>query len=213
MTAETQAKVFDPFFTTKLAGHGLGLAVVQGIVGGLGGAVRVVSAPGKGTTFQILLPCAENPTQAKISIDSQAATETPKAAAATVLVVEDEDVLRRALLKTLQTMGLTVLEAGDGSTALDLLRTCEETIHVLLLDVTLPGTSSREVFDEARRLRPYMKMVVTSAYRAERAAASLAGTFDRCIRKPYRLVHLAELIHEVLSSAHSHRAGGTAGKR
>lgn len=199
MTAETQARVFDPFFTTKLAGHGLGLAVVQGIVRSIGGAIRIVSAPGKGTAVQILLPCAEHQEKEKSSTDLPACKETTGVREATILVVEDEDLLREAILKMLRKVGFMTLEASNGSSALDVIRTCKDPIDLLLLDITLPGTSSREVFEEAKRLRPHMRVIASSAYSEETANTWLAGRFQRFIRKPYRLDQLTDSIRAVLS--------------
>jgi two-component system CheB/CheR fusion protein len=204
MTPETQARVFDPFFTTRLAGHGLGLAVVQGIVRGLRGTIRLVSSPGKGTTFQILLPCAKAPAPAAGSTISRAGEETlgtrEATILATILVVEDEDSLREAVSKMLRKRGLSVVEAVDGTAALDRLRAGPERIDLLFLDFTLPGVSSREVVEEARRLRPGMTVLLTSAYSREMAAASLGASVDRFIRKPYRLDDVMDMIREILSS-------------
>ena len=200
ISAETQARVFDPFFTTKLAGHGLGLAVVRGIVRALGGAIRIVSAPGKGTAVQILLPCAEQRATETSGTDLPASKETQGVKEATILVVEDEDLLREAILKSLRKVGFMVLEASNGSAALDLIRTFKDPIEMLLLDITLPGTSSRQVFEEAKRLRPFMRVIVSSAYSEETAVTWLMGRFQRFIRKPYRLDLLTESIREVLSS-------------
>jgi len=200
MTADTQARVFDPFFTTKLAGHGLGLAVVQGIVRSLGGAIRLVSALGKGTMFQILLPCVEPAVQATGSTVSRAEKKEVRSGEVTILVVEDEGPLRLAASKMLRKRGLSVIEASDGSAALDLIRAHKDHIDVLLLDITLPGASSREVFEEAKRLRPDMAVIVTSAYSKEMAAASLAGRVERFIRKPFMLGDLIDVIREAISS-------------
>jgi two-component system cell cycle sensor histidine kinase/response regulator CckA len=200
MTTDTKARIFDPFFTTKPAGHGLGLAVVQGIVRNLGGTVGFLSAKGKGTTFQILLPSAEPAPQATHSTVSRAGEGPLRLREATILVVEDEELLRIAASKVLRKTGLSVIEASDGSAALDLIREHKDHIDVLLLDVTLPGASSRDVFEEVKRLRPDVRVVVTSAYSEETAVASLGGSGARFIRKPYRLDQLTELIWEVLSS-------------
>ena len=122
MSLETQAKVFDPFFTTKSAGRGLGLAVVHGIVRDLRGSIHIASEPGKGTTFQVLLPCAEGTAEAASEPISSAAASARPSRACTVLVVEDEDPLRQAVAKMLRKNGFGVLEAADGSAAIDLLR-------------------------------------------------------------------------------------------
>jgi PAS domain S-box-containing protein len=199
MTPETQARIFDPFFTTKLAGRGLGLAVVQGIVQSLGGKIRLTSAPGQGTKVQILLPCGEGTGQATGSAIPRGGEEKPATLEATILVVEDEESLRKPVSKMLRRMGLSVIEAADGSAAMDLVRAHSDQIDVLFLDITLPGTSSGEVFEEARRLRPDMPVIVTSAYSEDTAALSLAGKGDHFIRKPYRLDHLVGLIRGVLA--------------
>jgi two-component system CheB/CheR fusion protein len=200
MTVETQARVFDPFFTTKLAGHGLGLAVVHGIVRSLGGTIRIMSALGEGTTFQILLPSAETAAQASRGAISPEEKEPLGPRKPTILIVEDEDLIRLAATKMLRRMGLSVLEAGDGSTALDLIRAHKDKISVVLLDITLPGASSREVFEEAKRLRPEMTVIVTSAYSKEMAATSLAARVERFIRKPYKLSDLIDMIRQALPS-------------
>jgi CheY-like chemotaxis protein len=117
----------------------------------------------------------------------------------TILVVEDEDPLRQATSKMLRKAGYSVLEAGDGSAAVDRVRAERSPIDILLLDVTLPGTPSCDVLEEARRLRPETKVIVTSAHNEDMAAAALHGRFERFIRKPYRLSDLADLIRQELA--------------
>jgi CheY-like chemotaxis protein len=197
MSPETQARVFDPFYTTKPLGHGLGLPVVYGIVRSLAGAIHLASEPGKGTTFRVLLPCAEG--TANTSPGSNPHSESTHANhAATALVVEDEDFLRCAAAKMLRQSGLSVLEAADGTAAIMAIRG-DSAIDVLLLDVTLPGASSREVLAEAKRLRPTMQVIVASAYGEEFAASSLQADVERFIRKPYSLRDLLRLIRQTLS--------------
>jgi PAS domain S-box-containing protein len=197
MTPETRGRVFDPFFTTKPLGHGLGLPVVSGIVRGLAGAIHLASKPGKGTTVWVLLPCAEG--RANASPEPNSLTESTLANhAATALVVEDEDPLRSAAAKMLRNSGLSVLEAADGTTAIAAIRG-DCAIDVLLLDVTLPGVPSREVLAEAKRLRPAMRVIVTSAYGEELAATSLQAVVERFIRKPYSLRDLVGLVRQALS--------------
>jgi PAS domain S-box-containing protein len=197
MAPETQARVFDPFFTTKPLGHGLGLAVVSGIVRGLAGAIHLASEPGKGTTFRVLLPCAEGTVSASpepiFHIESTRANH-----AATALVVEDEDALRCAAAKMLRKSGLSVIEAADGTAAIAAIRG-DSAIDVLILDITIPGVPSREVLAEAKRLRPAMRVIVTSAYGEEFAATSLQADVERFIRKPYSLRDLVGLVRQTLS--------------
>ena len=200
MTPETQARVFDPFFTTRQAGHGLGLAVVHGVVRRLGGTMQVASAPDHGTTFQIFLPCAGQPAPAAGTPSTGLEEDKLVTRKATILIVEDEGSLRLPLSMTLRKAGLTILEAGDGYEALDFINTYEGRVDVVLLDISLPGIPSRQVFEEARLHRPAAAIIVTSAYSKEKAAASLAATVEHFIRKPYRLGDLLNLIRELLSS-------------
>src|SRR5262249_10119633 len=159
MSPQTQAKVFDPFFTTKSAGRGLGLAVVQGIVRSLGGAIDFASEPDKGTTFQVWLRA-----ETTIGVGDHAATDDAESVVpsdhGTILVVEDEDYLRQAIVKMLRKSGFEALAAGDGSSAIDLLRANGANIDVILLDMTIPGASSSEVLAEAANVRPHIKVIL-----------------------------------------------------
>ena len=100
----------------------------------------------------------------------------------------------------LHKIGLSVFEAVDGSAALDLIGAHKDEIDILFLDITLPGASSRQVFEEAKRVRPDLKVIATSAYSEEMAATTLAGKADLFLRKPYRLGDLVDSIRELLSS-------------
>ncbi len=131
-------------------------------------------------------------------------TVAETAVAGSVLVVEDEDALRRSVAEMLRKGGFSVLEASDGETALELIRTQAEDIAVVLLDLTLPGTSSREVFNELRRSRPRAKVILTSAYGQESAAASLvAQSHEEFIRKPYHLKELAAVVRSAFKPEHA----------
>ena len=113
-----------------------------------------INPPGKGTTFKILLPCAEGKAGATSDPMSGAEQSARPSQTFTVLVVEDEDPLRQAVFKMLRKKGFEVLEAADGSAAIDLLRASGRKIDVMLLDMTIPGASSHEVVAEAAKARP-----------------------------------------------------------
>jgi PAS domain S-box-containing protein len=201
MTEEVQAKIFDPFFSTKFPARGLGLAVVQGIVRDLDGKINIVSAPGQGTAFQVLLPCAPKGASEIHSTITLSGPEKSNAQARTILVVEDDEPLRRAVSMGLRKRGFSVIEASEGSIALDLIHAHKDEIDVVLLDVTLPGASSREVFEEAFRIRPDMKVIVTSAYGEEVVDAHYSGLrVNHFIRKPFQLDDLVRSFGSVLSA-------------
>jgi two-component system, cell cycle sensor histidine kinase and response regulator CckA len=110
-----------------------------------------MSEPGQGTTFQVLLPCTPRPVRENRGPTAVNVSKPTPTLAGTILVVEDEDALRIAVSKWLRKRGLSVIEARDGSVALDLIRTQTDKIDAVLLDVTLPGVASREVFESAKR--------------------------------------------------------------
>jgi CheY-like chemotaxis protein/two-component sensor histidine kinase len=196
---ELRDKVFDPFITTKSAGHGLGLAVVHGIVRQLNGAIDVESESGKGTTFRIWLPSATGncaaTTATSVRVDTDCAPVT-----ASVLVVEDEYSLRQAIVKILRQNGFEVCEAANGSAAIELLRADGCKIDAILLDMTIPGRASQEVITEAAQVSPDVKVILTSAYNKEMVTAKVSGSAIRgFIRKPFRLSDLLQIIRDTLS--------------
>jgi PAS domain S-box-containing protein len=205
MTEETQARVFDPFFTTKFAGRGLGLSVVQSIVNSHGGTINVVSALGRGTTFYVDLPCIGEPAKPDNSTaDTTSENDRISGATGTVLLVEDEATLRDPVSKMLRKHGFSVIEAGNGSAALDLVRIYRNSIEVILLDLTIPGAPSSEVVAEAGRIRPGVTVVLMSAYSREMVPPSLnVPEVKGFIRKPFQTNALVHLLRDAIAADRS----------
>ena len=201
MTEGEQARIFDPFFSTKFAGRGLGLAVVQGIVRAHGGAIHLVSAPGQGTTFQIFFPFGGASAQKTRGASVPERLEDTSSMEGTVLLVEDEESFRLPLAKMLRNKGWSVIEAGDGLTAIERFRAHQAKIDIILLDMTIPGCPSREVIAETARVRPEIRVILMSAYSREMAANCLdAPQIRGFLRKPFQLNDLLGLLRSVSTS-------------
>jgi two-component system, cell cycle sensor histidine kinase and response regulator CckA len=201
MDEAVQAHVFEPFFTTKEPGKGtgLGLSTVYGIVKQSGGYIDLKSEPGEGSTFTIYLPRLEargEPPKAKVPVTASFRGEE------TILLVEDEDVLRTLLAKFLRLHGYTVLEARHGGEAL---LTCErhkEPIHLMVTDVVMPQMSGRELADRLVPLRPGMKVMYMSGYTEDaviqHGVTDLSASF---LQKPFKPIDLARQIRAILHPA------------
>jgi CheY-like chemotaxis protein len=207
MTEEIKARIFDPFFTTKPAGRGLGLAVAQGVVRAHGGIINVLSAPGRGTTFQVFLPCLpkrEASMDGPEGVDGSVwrAAEQRPLESRTVLIIEDEKTLRANVTTMLRKRGLTVIEAEDGNTGVNLFIADRPRIDVVLLDMTLPGKMGPVVLEELQRIEPEVKVIVTSAYGEEHVRKLLHGLrASGYIQKPYHLAEVETVLKNVFAEA------------
>jgi PAS domain S-box-containing protein len=201
MSPDVQARVFEPFFTTKRSGTGIGLSVARRIVRRYGGSIHCQSAPGKGARFVVLLPCASADFICRTEAEPQA-PGPPLLPRATLLMIEDEEGLRIPVSMLLRQQGLRVIEAGDGKTAIEVLRNGANEIDAILLDLTVPGMSTNEVIAAASRIRPDIKILLTSAYSSRDAADALAATQVKgFIRKPYQFRELSRALNELLAGS------------
>jgi len=198
MSREVREHVFEPFFTTKGVGEGtgLGLSTAYGIIQQNHGTIHVFSEPGRGTTFEILLPArleVEEAKPAALPFESTRGTET-------ILVVEDELGVRTLVCETLELLGYTVLRAGNGQEALRMLEQ-HGTIHLLLTDVIMPVMDGRELARRVSALRPGTKVVYMSGYTDDTLAFyGLPQPDTSYIQKPFTPVALAEKLRQVLST-------------
>jgi DNA-binding NtrC family response regulator len=169
----------------------------------LHGAIYVASEPSKGAKFQVLIPRVEVAgTVADTGADAVRSIESvPENHDITVLVVEDEDPLRQAVVRMLRNKGFKVLEAGNGSIAINILRTSGGKIDLILLDMTIPGASSAEIVTEAVRIRPDARVILTSAYSQEMLKLPNSDPQIRgFIRKPFQFGDLVKTLSNTLLS-------------
>ena len=198
MDAQTQQRIFEPFFTTKAKGKGtgLGLSTVYGIVRQSGGHIEVRSAPGRGTAFDIILP--------QVSATVPARAETPIGAALprgteTVLVVEDEDAVRRIVRRVLEEQGYAIIEARDGNDALRICARLGDEINLVLSDVIMPGMGGRELARELRVRRPTLTILFMSGYNDDGDLVATGGDLGSSVlAKPFTSETLARHVREAL---------------
>jgi PAS domain S-box-containing protein len=198
MSQETLDRIFDPFFTTKFTGRGLGLAAVLGIVRGHNGAVKVYSTVGQGTTFKVLFPASDQQAQKR----QPHATVQHSQEGETVMVVDDEQIVRRTAKAMLERYGYSVVLAENGKEAVELFNVLSDKIDVVLLDMTMPVMGGEETFRQLKMLRGDVRVILSSGYNEVEAIRRFTGKgLAGFMQKPYSALTLTEKVRAVLQES------------
>lgn len=198
MTTDTKEHIFEPFFTKKAPGMGtgLGMSMVYGLVKQLNGYVDVASEPNSGTTVRIYFPVMD-----AVGAEKEAQDQAVPARGGneTILVVEDEEAIRRTIKRALEGQGYEVILAGDGEEALNVVRTCENDIDLIISDLIMPRLGGRQLFEELEREGMQVPFLFTSGYSAREVQTSEAMGYDvPLLLKPWTLNDLFARVREVL---------------
>lgn len=199
MDRETLRQIFQPFFTTKeRRGTGLGLTTVHRIIQQAGGVILARSEPGMGSTFTVYMPLAEGGVE---TVEDSTAAGVAGRGTETILLVEDEDSVRKLLAYVLDSSGYRVLEAADGRAALRLFEEHADAIDLLLTDVIMPVMNGRDLVERVRLAKPGLRVIYMSGYTDDVLVNSgITKPGISFLRKPLKLDALSALIREVLDA-------------
>jgi PAS domain S-box-containing protein len=198
MTTETQTKIFDPFFTTKFTGRGLGLSSVLGIVRSHKGALKLVSEPGRGTTFTLLFPPVDGEAE-RIAADPE--NKTTWQGRGCVLVVDDEESVRSTASAMLRKLGFEVALAEDGLEAVQIFRATADRFAMVLMDLTMPRMEGKQAFIEMRSIRSDVRVVLMSGFNEQEITRQLPSQDSLgFLQKPFGIEDLTSVVQSVLAA-------------
>ncbi len=203
MSEETRAKIFDPFFTTKFTGRGLGLAAVSGIVRGHKGALQVSSEPGNGTVFKISFPATGT-----IAVQQPAFVNDAQAKG-TILVIDDELLVRNVAKVALERSGFKVILADDGDTGAKIFEKVSDQITLVILDLTMPRMDGEETLARLRGIRPDVPVIISSGYSEVEIRRRFASKrIDGVLQKPYGVGQIYATVQAVAGKAAAQTSNG-----
>jgi CheY-like chemotaxis protein len=206
MDEHVQQRLFDPFFTTKFTGRGLGMSAVLGVMRGHKGAILLSSEVGRGTTVRVLFPLVQTEIPAPPWPHDDGGNgelrELPdnRRVSGTVLVVDDEEPVRKLAGQVLERIGCRVLDAADGREAVQVFRQRADEIGCVLLDLTMPAMDGLRTYGELRTLRPDVRVILASGFDEVEISQRFAGQgLAGFIQKPYQLSTLTQEVRRVLA--------------
>ena len=207
MDAQTLARVFEPFFTTKFFGRGLGLPAALGVARGHGGFIHARSRPGQGTAFRVLLP-ARPPAKAKPAAPAAGGAWQGRG---TVLLVDDQEIVRELGQGMLEALGFKVLTASDGREAVEAYRVHQQDISCVLMDLTMPVMDGEEAFRRIKEIDPKARVIMSSGYMEQQVEERFGHQLAAFLPKPYSLTRLRETLRAVLEGGKAGGGGAPAG--
>ncbi|MDD5285490.1 MAG: response regulator, partial [Desulfuromonadaceae bacterium] len=193
MDKETLSRLFDPFFTTKFTGRGLGMSAVLGIVRGHRGAIKVYSEQDNGTSFKVLFPASSRPAE----LFNDESERDDWKGSGTVLLVDDEETVRGIGTEMLKELGFSTITADDGREAVEIFNSTPD-IAFVVLDLTMPHMNGEQCFQELRRIKPDVKVIMSSGFSENEVTQKFVGKgLAGFIQKPYKLSALKETIRGI----------------